>query len=306
MEVLRRRARVEGGERGGREGGDSGGGAGAVSAVPGPSTLVGAGGHINLFEDLEKARRVLLYIFAIFTDCMHFADAVDRLYAALSHLTLQSAMVAPVRSTRGPRGRAQAQGEDGDVRETDKGVALAPSKKDLNPWYSDKGHERNRELPEDKKCAFCLIVCLSNPLIVFFGHRLRDIARKSAHDPLTSINTQLASRQGPPPPPPRRARPPPRSSDEVVAGPVQAKSGVAERLSRESSERQRALELIRRKKREAAGSETPSTVHGGMGDGGYGYGDVFNRREVEEVQRAKRRDRDWDRDRGFGSSRRRW
>ena len=64
-------------------------------------------------------------------------------------------------------------------------------------------------------------------------------------------------------------------------------------MTRESTERQRALELIRRKKREMAGSEppTPSTVHGGGG----GYGDVFNRREVEEVRRA-RRDRGWDRD----------
>ena len=62
-----------------------------------------------------------------------------------------------------------------------------------------------------------------------------------------------------------------------------------ERQSRESAERMRALELIGRKKREMEGSETPSTVHGGNGGGGYGYGDVFNRREVEEVQRARRR-----------------
>lgn len=62
------------------------------------------------------------------------------------------------------------------------------------------------------------------------------------------------------------------------------------RLTRESSERERALELIRRKKREMQGSETPSTVYGGL-DGG--YGDVFNRREVEEAHRG--RDRRWDR-----------
>lgn len=38
-----------------------------------------------------------------------------------------------------------------------------------------------------------------------------------------------------------------------------------------------------------AGSETPSTVHGGM-DGG--YRDVFNKREVEEAR--KHRERRWD------------
>jgi len=58
------------------------------------------------------------------------------------------------------------------------------------------------------------------------------------------------------------------------------------RLSRESSERERALALIRRKQREMRGSETPSTVHGGLDDG---YKDVFNRREVEEAHSYRRR-----------------
>lgn len=69
---------------------------------------------------------------------------------------------------------------------------------------------------------------------------------------------------------------------------------VQARLSRESSERERALELIRRKKREMRGSETPSTVHGELDNR---YEDVFNRREVEEAHRT--RDRRWDgRERG--------
>ena len=46
------------------------------------------------------------------------------------------------------------------------------------------------------------------------------------------------------------------------------------------------LALIRRKKREMAGSETSSTVHGGM-DGG--YGNVFNRQEVEEAHAYRNR-----------------
>lgn len=132
---------------------------------------------------------------------------------------------------------------------------------------------------------------------------MRDLASKTRHDPLTAITQQLTIRSSssshsrtvpppsrfprkkhssrdagppPPPPPPQPKRPDPTS----------------ERLSRESSERERALALIRRKKRETAGSETPSTVHGGV-DGG--YGDVFNRREVEEAHahRDRWRNRRW-------------
>jgi hypothetical protein len=35
--------------------------------------------------------------------------------------------------------------------EVDKGVPLAPSAKDLKPWYSEKSHERNREIAEEKR-----------------------------------------------------------------------------------------------------------------------------------------------------------
>ena len=62
---------------------------------------------------------------------------------------------------------------------------------------------------------------------------------------------------------------------------------VQARLSRESTERERALELIRRKKREMEGNATPSTVFNDSG-----YGDVYNKREVEEAHRF--RDRHWD------------
>lgn len=72
---------------------------------------------------------------------------------------------------------------------------------------------------------------------------------------------------------------------------------VQARLSRESSERQRALELIRRKKREMEGNATPSTVFGDSSDG---YGDVYNRREVEEAHRHR------DKWREGGYANRRW
>jgi hypothetical protein len=118
-------------------------------------------------------------------------------------------------------------------------------------------------------------------------YRKRDLAHKFMNDPLTSITHQLASRSAP-----TRRRPPPSRSLPSSAPPE-----VHARLSREVSERERALELIRRKKKEMEGSETPSTVHGGY-EGG--YGDVFNRKEVEDAHRG--RDRRWDRevDRGWG------
>ncbi|KAJ6462260.1 hypothetical protein C8R47DRAFT_1327228 [Mycena vitilis] len=158
--------------------------------------------------------------------------------------------------------------------ETDRGFPLAPSAKDLKPWYTAERSANPDEEVVDEK-------------------RKRDTARKSVHDPLTSITHQLASRHAsspsssssykpryrpPPPPPPNASRPP-----EVHA-----------RLTRESSERERAMELIRRKQREMRGSETPSSVHGG------GYGDVFNRREVEEAHRGRERERDGRDRRGSG------
>ena len=36
---------------------------------------------------------------------------------------------------------------------TEQGIPLAPSKKDRKPWYSDRDHERNREVDEDKRCV---------------------------------------------------------------------------------------------------------------------------------------------------------
>jgi hypothetical protein len=72
------------------------------------------------------------------------------------------------------------------------------------------------------------------------------------------------------------------------------------RLKRESSERERALALIRRKKREMAVTDTPSTVYGGGADDE--YGDMFNRKEVEEAHRWKERRRDY-RHRGWDDDR---
>ncbi|KAF7289892.1 hypothetical protein MIND_01363900 [Mycena indigotica] len=144
----------------------------------------------------------------------------------------------------------------GEATETDRGVPLAPSAKDLNPWYIEpakKGEDDDDEVVDEK--------------------RMRDALRKSAHDPLTSITHQLASRHG-------STSTSSRSSYKPRPQPKSGPPEVQERLSRESSERERALALIRRKQREMRGSETPSTVHGG-------YNDMFNRQEVEEAHRGR-------------------
>ncbi|KAH9487435.1 Leukocyte receptor cluster member 1-like protein [Psilocybe cubensis] len=152
------------------------------------------------------------------------------------------------------------------VAETEKGVPLAPSAKDLKPWYSERSKEKPEEVEDDRK--------------------KREESRKYAHDPLTSITRQLASRSSSSSSTSRSFRlPHPPRSDTNTDKPPE----VQARLSRESSERERALELIRRRKREMAGSATPSTVHG---EPSGGYGDVFNRREVEEAHRH--RERRWD------------
>ena len=122
---------------------------------------------------------------------------------------------------------------------------------------------------------------------------MKDLSSKKMHDPLTSIRSELARacppRAAPPPPPPSRRT-------QTPANMVDA------RVQRESSERARAIELVRRKKRErerealGMGNMTPSSVGGeDVGRGG-GYGDVYNRKETEEAH--ERRDRGWGSDRG--------
>ncbi|KAJ6518983.1 hypothetical protein C8R45DRAFT_1048106 [Mycena sanguinolenta] len=144
-------------------------------------------------------------------------------------------------------------------------TAIRTAKKaepDLKPWYTERAANSDEEVIDEKR----------------FVHHT---ARKSVHDPLTSITYQLASRHGSSP----SSKPTYRPCSAAMSSthdPSQPPE-VQARLTRESSERERAMELIRRKQREMRGSETPSTVHGG------GYGDVFNRREVEEAHRGRDR-----------------
>lgn len=159
--------------------------------------------------------------------------------------------------------------------ETDKGVPLAPSAKDLKPWYSERIGNEEEDTTDER--------------------RLRDSLRKSVHDPLTSITRQLATRE---------SNPSSTSSRRPLRHVGTTSTELPEleaRLTRESSERERALALIRKKRREMDGSETPSVVHGGAGGE---YADMFNRKEVEEAHRWRDRWRDF-RHRAWDDERRR-
>ncbi|KAN0133419.1 hypothetical protein V8E53_008859 [Lactarius tabidus] len=162
------------------------------------------------------------------------------------------------------------------LTDADRGLALAPTKQDLNPWYSSTSPKDN---DSDKLAA---------------ARRQRDLARQVRADPLASIPSHLmrSSRTTPSSmPPPSHRHPPSRRHPHAQPPQPQPPPSSASRegrLVRESAERERALALVRRKQRERERAEsataTPSTVHGG-------YADVFNRVEVEDAHRE--RDRAW-------------
>ncbi|KAH9846891.1 hypothetical protein C2E23DRAFT_766239, partial [Lenzites betulinus] len=127
------------------------------------------------------------------------ATAVSTLTSASGHINLFEDLersIIPVqgRSTKKP-----------PPTEDEKGVPLAPSEKDLKPWYVD-GNRDTSARPSTGR---------AKPWETEEDRQRREMQRKSAHDPLTAINTQLASssstsssssaqrpRARPPPPPP--------------------------------------------------------------------------------------------------------
>lgn len=130
---------------------------------------------------------------------------------------------------------------------------------------------------------------------------LKDLSSKHASDPLTSIKSELS-----------RSYP----SDSInhpssfaTRGTETPLNTTEARLQRESSERARAMDLIRRKKRErerealGMGNMTPSSVGEDDLDRDAGYGDVYNRKATEDAHRRRHQDRGWGRDRGRGSYR---
>ncbi|KAI0293890.1 hypothetical protein B0F90DRAFT_1760096 [Multifurca ochricompacta] len=163
--------------------------------------------------------------------------------------------------------------------DADRGVALAPTKQDLHPWYSSTrdGNGGSNGNNDDKLAE---------------ARRQRDLARQKRADPLASIPSDLKRGTMTPPLPQPHLRSriqshtssPSQQYQPVLPPSAASREG---RLARESTERERALALVKRKQRERERAEssiaTPSTVHG--------YTDMFNRREVEDAHRE--RDRAW-------------
>ncbi|KXN92796.1 hypothetical protein AN958_04723 [Leucoagaricus sp. SymC.cos] len=164
-----------------------------------------------------------------------------------------------------------------DAKASERGVKLAPDEKELKRWYTQRRGDDDSQLDDADDG----------------GRSKRDAQRKYKHDPLTAIEQQLAPRsQGtsssssshtPHRKSKARSSYPPAFSSSSSGDP-----SVQARLQRESSERDRALALIQRKKKELEGNMTPSTTYGE--DEG-GYRDVYNRREVEDAHRGRERRR---------------
>ena len=115
------------------------------------------------------------------------------------------------------------------------------------------------------------------------GLRIRDLARSSAHDPPTSINS---------------ARAPP--SVFVIAAPSVAipvsRRTCPFRVRADEHDRQHRPECVcaglehlrpRNAKRETEGSETPTSMHGGPPEYGWVEMRSARRKEIAEVQRAR-------------------
>ncbi|KAL5525838.1 hypothetical protein ACEPAG_7175 [Sanghuangporus baumii] len=226
----------------------------ALAPVSSSISGLGSGKHINLFEDLEQS---------LATSALATSRELQKL------------------------GKAKTK----EAAELEKGIPLAPNKKDLKPWYSER--KKNDDGPVDD------------------SKRSKDLSRKARSDPLTEIQRELQIRY-PSQPSSRdndlsngRTWGAPPSYPNRSSNLPQEKDPRATRESRESSERTRAQALKERKRREAAGSATPSTVRGD-GDA-FRYGDQFNARDVAAAHRYREYDdlkeRRWDDERRDGRGR---
>ena len=92
------------------------------SSMTGP-VLPTTNGHINLFEDLENVCSFLLC-----SECFTYP------------LQTQQTIAAAIRASKKTA-----------PAETEKGVPLAPSAKDRNPWYSERNSEKPEEVVQDDR-----------------------------------------------------------------------------------------------------------------------------------------------------------
>jgi hypothetical protein len=172
--------------------------------------------------------------------------------------------------------------------ETGAGIPLAPRPEDLHPWYSRKQDQAGSEVDE----RLLEILLPIHSLTLFRSKQdlnqkkrddplfrsKQDLNRKKRDDPLTSISRELALQASAHAP---RGRPPPRPKHSTSSDQL---SDVDSRLRRESSERQRAQELIRRRQREARGLDSPSMTPNRRDE----YDDLFNPQEIMQVKEVRR------------------
>lgn len=114
----------------------------------------------------------------------------------------------------------------------------------------------------------------------------RDEMRKQRHDPLKDVEASLARISDHPSSRTRHPMDPPRRPASSTSG---SESMLDSRLSREQSERQRAADLIARKRRERMVHDTPTTT----ASSDTGYGNQYNKVDVEAANRRRRGDNRW-------------
>ncbi len=202
----------------------------------------------------------------------------------------------------------------------DKGIALAPSQKDRNPWYTSV------KTPQDEEDGVEPEIPIDDPeAIARTERKQRDLSYKSFNDPLATVNSYLAKKDGGSSssrpstfrngfgrnnrPAPSNSKPSGSSNTSNHDAPAPAPGPtpppapvdpLAARLSRETSERERAKALLARKKREMAGLDTPRSEISSTD----GYGDVYNR---VDTANARARWKGWEgHARGGEQARRGW
>ncbi len=102
-------------------------------------------GHINFFEDLEMVR-------ASFSFCIS--------YFQFNLLVAQTSIAGAIQRSREADKLAKRGGKDGKAQEDEKGIPLAPSAKDLKPWYSSKDINPEKQTDDDRRFVFIIYVPL--------------------------------------------------------------------------------------------------------------------------------------------------
>jgi hypothetical protein len=92
-----------------------------------PAVLPTTDGHINFFEDLEHV-------------CTRSS------LSPLAVTSSQNAIATAIRTAKKT-----------EPVETDRGVPLAPSAKDLKPWYTERAANPDEEIVDEKRYAILLL-----------------------------------------------------------------------------------------------------------------------------------------------------